>query len=207
MRIHDKLDEILKQGSKIKILRFLSAEKDEHTGRRIARGIGMSPSSTYNTLQEMKREGLIDARKKGNAILYRLREDNYIVKKLLSPLFEKEKFIYNDITSFIKRRLMQARGTLISITLFGSVVRKEETSQSDIDLLVVLKNKTGKPKIDKLLDKLHTDMVKKFGVSISPYILTVQEVKQRYHQKKPIIKSILANNELIYGEPIERILA
>ena len=58
MRIHDKLDEILKQGSKIKILRFLFAEKDEHTGRRIARGIAMSPSSTYNTLQEMRREGL-----------------------------------------------------------------------------------------------------------------------------------------------------
>lgn len=207
MRIHDKLDEILRQGSKIKILRFLSAEKDEHTGRRIAKGIGMSPSSTYNTLQEMKKEDLVSARKKGNAILYKLQEENYVVKKLLGPLFEKERFIYNDIVSFIKKCLLHAKGDIISIAIFGSVARKEETSRSDIDLLVVLKDKTGRPKIDKLMDRLHVGMAKKFGASISPYVLTVSEIRQRYTRKKRIIKSILDNNELIYGEPIERVLA
>ncbi|MFH1593481.1 MAG: nucleotidyltransferase domain-containing protein [Candidatus Omnitrophota bacterium] len=207
MKIHNKLDEILKHGSKIKILRFLFAEKDEHTGRSIAKGIGMSPSSTYNTLQEMKKEDLISARRKGNAILYKLRQDNYVVKKLLAPLFEKEKFIYNDIISFIKKRLLQAKTEIISIALFGSVIRKEETSRSDIDLLVLLKNSAGKLKIDTLMDKLHIDMAKRFGASISPYILTVSEIRQRYSQKKRIIKSILDNNELIYGEPVERILA
>ncbi len=207
MRIHNKLDEILKHGSKIKILRFLFAEKDEHTGRSIAEGIGMSPSSTHSTLQGMKKEGLISAQKKGNAILYKLQQDNYVVKKLLAPLFEKEKFIYNDIILFIKKGLLQARSEILSIVVFGSVIRKEETSQSDIDLLVLLKNNAGKLKIDKVMDKLHVDMVKGFGVSISPYILTVSEIRQRYSQKKRIIKSILDNNELIYGEPIERILA
>lgn len=207
MRIHDKLDEILRHGSKIKILRFLFTEKDEHTGRNIAKGIGMSPSSTHKTLQEMKKEGLISARKKGNAILYKLRQDNYVVKKLLSPLFEKEKFIYNDIVLLIKRHLLQAKEDIVSIAVFGSVARKEETSRSDMDLLILLKNKTGKIRVDKLLDKLHVDMVKKFGVAISPYVLTKSEIRLKYNQKQRIIKSILDNNELIYGEPIERILA
>lgn len=207
MRIHDKLDEILKQGSKVKILRFLSMEKDEHTGRGIAKGIGMSSSSTHNTLKDMRKEGLISARKKGNAILYKLQEENYVVRELLGPLFKKEKNLFNYITSLIKKQLLRLKGNIVSIAVFGSVVSREETSRSDIDVLIVLKNKSGKQKIDKALDALHADLARQFGVPISPYVLTLKEIKQRHRQKKSIIKAILDNNELIYGEPIERILA
>ena len=75
MKIHNKLDEILRHGAKIKILRFLFAEKDEYTGRGVARGIGMSASSTYKTLQEWEGEGLISGRKKGNVVLYKVRKN------------------------------------------------------------------------------------------------------------------------------------
>lgn len=207
MRIHDKLDEILKHGSKIKILRFLFSERDEHTGRAIARGIGMSVSSTYNTLQEMKGEGLIAARKKGNAILYKLQDDNYIVKKLLEPLFHRERSIYSDVVSLIKRNLLPAKNRIVSVVIFGSVARKEETSRSDIDLAVIVKNKGVKAEIDKKMDKLSVDMAKKFGTAIFPYILTVSEIRQKYTKKQPVIKAIYENNRLIFGEPIEKVLA
>jgi len=207
MKIYDKLDEILKQGSKIKILRFLFAERDEHTGRGIARGIGMSVSSTYKTLQKMKDEGLISVRKKGNAILYTLQKNNYIVKKLLEPLFEKERSISNDLILCIRKNLFREKKEILSIVIFGSVARKEETSRSDIDLVVVTKNKIGKTKVDRAMDKLSIDMAKKFGAAVSPYILTEVEIKKRHAEKRAIIHSILNNNKLIYGEPIERILA
>lgn len=207
MKIYDKLDEILKYGSKIKILRFLFVEADEHTGRGIARGIDMSASSTYKTLQKMKDEGLISVRKKGNAILYKLRKNNHIVKKLLEPLFEKEKSIYSDIISSITKNLLREKQEIVSMAIFGSIARKEETSKSDIDLVVITRDKIGKTKIDKAMDKLSIDMAEKFGVAISPYILTKLEIKRRHIEKQAIIHSILHNNQLIYGEPIERILA
>ena len=87
MRIYNKLDEILSQKSKIKILRFLFARRDEHTGRGISKEIKMSPSSVHRALKEMEKEGMVSARRKGNAVLYKLREDNYFVKKILAPLF------------------------------------------------------------------------------------------------------------------------
>lgn len=207
MRIYNKLDEMLKHGSKIKILRFLFAEKDEHTGRAIARSIDMSASSIYKTLQKMKEEGLISARKKGNAILYKLKKDNYIVKKLLEPLFEKEKSIYNDMVSLIKRSLFACKPEIASIAIFGSVARGKETPKSDIDLLIIVENKLAKSKIDRIIDKLSVEMAKKFATAVSPYVLTRSEIKQRYAKKQPIIRSILKNNQLVYGEPIERILA
>lgn len=207
MRIHYKLDEILRQGSKIKVFRFLFTQKDEHTGRNIAKSIGMSPSSTHNILQDMRKEGLISVRSQGNAILYKLKEDNYIVKELLGPLFKKEKHIYSHVVSFIKRRLCRAKRGIVTIAVFGSVARKEEEPGSDMDLLILLKNRDRKTEIGVLLDKLYVDMVKNFGVAISPYVLTISEIRQRYRQKRHIIKSILDNNELIFGEPIERIIS
>jgi len=207
MKVRNKLDEILKHGSKIKILRFLFTERDEHTGRRIARGINMSASSTHKTLQKMKSEGLIASRRKGNAVLYKLRENNYIVKTLLGPLFKKERSIYDDIILFIKKNLFSERKEIVSIAVFGSVARGEETSSSDIDLLIIANDKHGKAKIDNTMDSLSIKIAEKFGAVISPYVLTRAEIKKKFAKKQAIIRSILDNNRLIYGEPVERILA
>ncbi|MBL7158602.1 MAG: ArsR family transcriptional regulator [Candidatus Omnitrophica bacterium] len=207
MKIHNKLDELLKNSSKVKILRFLFSEKDEHTGRAIARAINMSVSSTYENLQNLKEEGLISLRKKGNSILYSIRLENQIVRKLLNPLFKQEQSIFTDIISLIKKSLSKNTLKISSIAFFGSVVRKEETVKSDIDLLVVAKNRQAKTEITKALDSLNQDIAKKYGAAISPYLVTKEELKNKYISKKAIVKSILENNQLILGEPIERIIA
>lgn len=207
MRIHNKLDELLNQSSKIKILRFLYWENEEHTGRGIAKAIGMSPSATYGTLQEMKEEGLLAVRRKGNAILYKIRGKNYVVKKLLKPLFQKEMALYEDMITFIKKNILKERREILSMAIYGSVARQDETAGSDIDLLVVTKKKTGKTKVNRIVEGLGPIMAGEFGTTLSPYILTKEELKQKHAQKQPLIQAILSTNRLIYGEPIERILA
>ena len=207
MRIYNKLDEILDQGAKIKILRFLFTEKDEYTGRGIAKAIGMSASATYNILQDMKKASIIGAKKKGNSILYKLREENYFVKKLLATLFEKEKGIYRDVISSIKKKLLINRSSILSIAIFGSVAINGETPRSDMDLLIVVQNSLDKNRMNSLADKLIVEMAKTFGIALSPYILTKTEMRNRYSRKQKLILSILKNNRLVYGEPIERILA
>ena len=42
MKIHNRLDEILSRGSKIKVLRYLFREDDEHTGLGIAKTVGIN---------------------------------------------------------------------------------------------------------------------------------------------------------------------
>jgi predicted nucleotidyltransferase/biotin operon repressor len=207
MKIHNKLDKLLSQNSKVKIIRLLLYEKDEHTGRGIAKAINMSASATYKALQEMKDEGLIDVRRMGNAILYKLKEDNYYVRNLLLPLFEKEKSVFSDIVNLIKKILLEKKEGIISVAIFGSVANMKETLESDIDLLIITINDKKRQKIKGSLDELSIGMAKKYRVAISPYVLTKEEIQQKYFKGKPIIKSIMNNNILIYGEPIERILA
>jgi predicted nucleotidyltransferase len=201
------LDKILSQGSKIKILRFLYLQKGEHTGRAIARGIGMSPSVVLGTLRELNEEGLLSLKKAGKAHLYGIDEENHLVKKLLGPLFEGEKNLIVDIISAIKRGISKRKEDIVSMALFGSVIRAEEKPGSDIDLLVVTHTSQGKSRIQKLLERVDSSIMKQFKTTLSPYIKTQSDFKMAYRDKKPVILSILKNHRLIFGEPLERILA
>ena len=93
------------------------------------------------------------------------------------------------------------------MAIFGSVANMKETLESDIDLLIITINDKKRQKIKGSLDELSIGMAKKYRVAISQYVLTKEEIQQKYFKGKPIIKSIMNNNILIYGEPIERILA
>jgi len=204
--VHQQLDRIIGQGSKLKILRFLYLRNGEHTGRAIAREIGMSPSVVSNSLKELREEGVISLRTAGKTHLYGIIEDSHLVRKLLAPLFEEEKSINENIISTIVRGLSGSKNEIISLALFGSFARQEETSRSDIDLLVITRDKKGKAVAEESLDKIDQIVMKKFRTCISPYIKTKTEFIKAYQSEKPLIKSILLNHRLLSGEPLERIL-
>ncbi|VAW15597.1 hypothetical protein MNBD_BACTEROID05-34 [hydrothermal vent metagenome] len=207
MKIFDRLDETLSHKPKIKVLRFLAIGKGEYTGRGIARAVGMSASSIHQILQEMKDENLVVVRKIGNAILYKIYAENYIIKNLIMPLFEKEKRIYDDLVLLIKKQLKEGKDEISCVAVFGSVAQRKETAKSDLDLVVITKTKKGKTKIDKLMDNLSISLANKFQVLLSPYILGYDEIKKMNTKKSALVRNILKNNRLIDGEPIERILA
>jgi len=207
MKIHNILDGILSRGSKVKVLRYLFREDDEHTGRGIARAIGMSPSIAHSVLSELSSEGLVDVREKGKAKLYRLRSNIYIVEKLLRPLFNGEDNLFRDLIKDLKSGILRSKQEIVSISIFGSVATGRETVRSDLDLLVVLCAASGKKAIRKNIDELSIGLAEKYGITFSPYVVTRREIKEKRDRKLPLIKSILANNQLIYGEPVERILA
>ena len=207
MIIHSKLDEILSRGSKVKVLRYLFLENDEHTGRGIARAVGMSPSLVHSILSELSAERLVEVREKGKANLYRLRRGSQIVKKLLQPLFEAEQDLFKDIIKDIKSGIRRSGKDVVSASIFGSVAARRETVRSDLDLLVVVGAASGKKAIQRSIDELSIGLAEKYGIGLSPYIVTERELKKKRDRKLPLVKSILANNQLIYGEPVERILA
>ena len=207
MKIHSRLDDILSRGSKVKVLRCLFREDDAQTGRGIARAAGMSPSMAHSVLSELFGEGLVDVRKKGQARLYRLRKESYIVEKLLGPLFQGEDDLFKDLINDLKSGILRSKQKVENISIFGSVAAGRETVRSDLDLLVVVGTASGKKSIQKSIDELSISLAEKYGIVLSPYVVTGRELKEKRDRKLPLIKSILSNNHLIYGEPVERILA
>jgi predicted nucleotidyltransferase/predicted transcriptional regulator len=207
MKIHDQLDEIFSRGSKVKVLRYLFREDDDQTGRGIARAVGMSPSMAHSVLSELSAEGLVDVRKKGKAKLYRLRSGSHVLEKLIKPLFEGEQDLFRELIKDLNSGILSSEQEIVNISIFGSVAAKNETAQSDLDLLVVVGTGSGKKAIQSSIDKLSIGLAEKYGIALSPYVVTGGELKKIRDRKLPLVKSILSNNHLIYGEPLERILA
>ena len=207
MKIQRKLDDIFSRSSKVKVLRYLCREDVEQTGRGIARAAGISPSMAHSALTELVKGGVIEARKKGSAKLYRLRPENYAVKKLLSPLFQAEDNLLRDLIKDLKTGILKSKRRIINISIFGSIAARKDRAESDLDLLIVAEKLSDKKGIDHYIDELSLKLAEQYGIALSPYTLTRNEIKKKRAQDLPLIKSILDDNRLIYGEPIERILA
>lgn len=206
MRIHNVLDKILNQEVKIKILRFFCLNEQVLSGRQLAKELKINPATCHKALQELQKEGVLNLRVVGRSHLYSLNSDNYVVKKILKPLYGKEDAIYDDILSLIKRSLYQTKKPTESIALFGSVAKNKGNERSDLDILVVTSYKRDKAAVEKKFDSITSRIIGEYGIVVSPYILSLTELKKKYQQKLPIIRDILKTYKLIAGEPLEKII-
>ena len=134
MKFQKPLNEVFRNLSHVKVLRVLVNSELDLTGNQVARMAGISPLGCKNALDSLRELNLLAVRRVGRAYLYRLREENLIVKKLLRQLFADEK---NLLEEELKKVADNFRPYSHSIYLFGSVARGEETFESDIDMCII----------------------------------------------------------------------
>src|SRR3989338_6946762 len=128
MKITKQLDNILNTEVKVRILRFFCRTSAEWNGRQIAKEIGVTPKSAHMALNTLNKEKALLLRNMGKTHVYSLNEDNFLVSKLLKPLFLKEDTILDDIIKVIKGKISssKAKKGIISVAIFGSIGKREE---------------------------------------------------------------------------------
>jgi len=207
MKINNPLDKILGNEVKIKILRFFIKTGAKWNGRQIAKEIGVTPATSHKALQGLYKEGVLSLENIGKTHLYNLNSENYVVSSLLEPLFDKEGKILNNIIAIIKKNIISAglREHIVSIVLFGSVSLRKDTSKSDIDLAVIVRDQKSLRAVEALFEKVDHKISAEFGNVISAYINTTAEFKAKHKEGLDIVNNILKANTLIYGRQIEKI--
>lgn len=205
MRVHDPLDKILNNEVKVKILRFLCKTEVEWSGRQIAREIKVSPAACHKSLRELNNERALLLRSIGKSYLYRLNKENFIISKLLKPLYEREGKIPNKVYETIIGNV-PTLNNIVSIAVFGSIKEKEERATSDIDLLVLVRNLENKEKVEEDFVKVNEKIMKVFGNTISPYIQSLKEFQLKHKKRLPLVRNILKSHELLFGKRLEKSL-
>ncbi|MFH1837556.1 MAG: nucleotidyltransferase domain-containing protein [Candidatus Omnitrophota bacterium] len=207
MKITKPLNKILDSEAKIKVLRFLCRTDAEWNGRQIAKEIEVTPATAHKALNSLKNEGVLLLRNMGKTHVYCLKRDNFLVTDILKPLFEKEHKVLDSIVKIIKKRISGAeiKADIISVALFGSVNIKQDHAMSDIDVAVIVKDAKGKTNARQLFEKIDHEISKKFGNTLAAYINTIKEFKSKKKSNVAIIKNILKEHTLIYGEKMEAI--
>ena len=205
MRIHQPLNKILNNETKVRVLRFLYSNDIEWSGRRIAREIQVSPATCHKALQELYSEGIVLLRNVGKTYLYQFNHDNYVAKELLYPLFKKEERLLKVISRLLRDEFSEkVKERVVSIALFGSVEKREDRPDSDIDLLVLVTRAKDKEKIEKAFDNLNEKTVRLFGKIVSPYIESVSGFRRKYRQGLPVVREIMQSHKLISGKPLRK---
>ena len=206
MPLQSVLDKVLDHKIKARLCRTLCKSGTGWTGRKLAKELNVSPTTAGKFLKELVKDGIVVTRSAGMAYLYSINNDDYTVKTILKPFFSQEEKVFGKALSVIKNSLLRTGAGIVSLAIFGSVARKEDTAKSDIDLLIVLESSKEKKALDAKLDMMVKEIARKFQSVAAPYIVTAPALKRRYNARDPLIREIFRSYILVYGKPLERLV-
>jgi len=102
------------------------------------------------------------------------------------------------LKNFRSRVLNELGDRIQSIIIYGSVARGEATKDSDIDVLVVSKDKKVREKVSDV--SYEVDLENDFETFITPIHLTTDELEHRIKVGSPFISAILKEGVILYDD-------
>lgn len=100
------------------------------------------------------------------------------------------------IEIFVSRVLEQFRDSIERIILFGSVARNEADEDSDVDLLIVTKEKDIS--LIRGITDISFDVLLEFGCDISPKVYGLEEVEKQSRIQTPFFWTIKNDSVVVY---------
>jgi uncharacterized protein len=153
--------------------------------REIARQVGASVGAIQRELENLSKVGLILRKSVGNQVFYQANRD--------MPIFPEMRGLINKtigIFGILGSALRPLSKQIVAAFVYGSVARKQETAQSDVDLMVV-----GKVTLDEVLSRLST-VEKGIGRSINPTVYSVAEFKSKFASGNHFLTSVLKGQKV-----------
>ncbi len=196
MKFQKPLDEVFQNLSHVKVLRVLVNSELDLTGRQIAALAGLSAMGAKKALDHLGQLNLLAVRRVGRAYLYRFREENLIVQKLLRQLFINEKTLLEEE---LKKVSQHFSGFAHSVYLFGSVSRGEEAFGSDIDLCVILRNASLMEQAGEKAMEMTDHLSQVTGITPTILVMTREDFQHRYKSGDVLAKNIVEEGQILYG--------
>ena len=201
MILNNVLDNIFVNSANIAVLRALNERVAGISGRETARLAGIGLRSAQIALDNLVNLKVVNKQAGGREHLFSLNRKNYISNEIIAKLFVTEqkykKSVLNEITNSLSP-------LTDSVILFGSVARKEELPDSDMDICIVFKK--NKSKIEKIVNALRDELYDKYGVTLAPFYITRKEFKKRAENQKSPVNEILTDGIIISGIKTKELL-
>lgn len=171
----------LKSKITIKILNyyFLNPKKS-HYINELAKLLEADPGNLFRKLKELEKEGILKTEMRGNQRYFSLNHKSTILSDY-QKIFEAR----YGLPEILKNKLKSVED-LEEAYLFGSFVKGDFSEESDIDLLLV-----GKQKFTAI-SKIIADLEKKLGREINVIDFTKQELTSRLKKDDDFLKNIFS---------------
>lgn len=193
MKFENPLDDIFSAPSNVKVLRVLSLVDWELTGRQIADRSGLNAMTCQNTLNRLNDLGILAVRRVGSANLYRLIRDKHLVQRLVLPLFAGERDLLKDALDPTIEVFSEIAS---AIYLFGSTASGAANYGSDLDICVLVRNKSLKEPAEEISDRETTRLSRLTGAVPTILVWTEREFKTRLNRRDTLARSIIEGRSL-----------
>jgi predicted nucleotidyltransferase len=168
MQLHTPLDEVLTTRTGLRVLRVLLSALDRTwTGTELATSAGSSPPQALEALKRLERIGLVRRTTAGRAHLWSLVSEHVLatpLRSLLSLEAGLPELFLRDIREALEP--LPLRRAL----LFGSVARRTETNDSDVDLLLELNHAASEEAVQTALTPIVMRFIRRYGVVLTPIL-------------------------------------
>ena len=178
--------------AKVKVLRYLVRNADHgQVGYDMAKLLGLSPTQVMSILKEFEDVNLVYHNLVGRAKTWEVNKSSFAYEQA-AKVFAYENEARNKVWAVLEEcGVKVGRDGIVEMQLFGSIPNKTEGPDSDIDLLVIVKEKKDIERVAELLDKAGSCKIRStFGNQLSPLVFTKKEYEQGMRKGKPPFGSI-----------------
>lgn len=202
MVFHNILDILFSTWSNTAVLRVLQQYSNGITGREISRRAGMNHRACQKALATLESISIIERKRGGRDHLFTLNRTNILVSNGVLPLLAVEREFSKKASAFLAQKLKKY---CISIVLFGSVARKDETAASDFDLCLIVGKERQAAAAGDSVHSIAGEFRRMFGGTIAPFIITRREFMYRAQRKQSPVPSIIKEGIVIHGLSMEKL--
>ncbi|HEB34291.1 MAG TPA: nucleotidyltransferase domain-containing protein [Candidatus Aminicenantes bacterium] len=159
----------------------------------MARILNISASRVLEVLELFRKNAVVNRETVGRSSQWGLNQESIVVEEV-SSLINVERKIYMALKSRIYETLIREK-SIQKVVLYGSVARKKEKPESDIDVFILVTTKKDKELAAALVGKLNKYLLPRYGNVISETIYSEREWKDV--EKTKIFKKIESEGEII----------
>lgn len=196
MILHDYLEQVLGNKGSISVLRALVGHKGKvFTIRLLAEDAGISHTEAASTVNDLENLGIVQVQPVGKAHQVSLNKKSYVLNKIVEQIFKAEQHSLQEVIMILKKNLNSKK--IISAVIFGSVARREEKEDSDIDLLIV---SNDYDQAIESVSRIAEEISLMFHTKVSHVIFSEKQLRSK--KNSDLIRSIIKDHILIIGKEL-----
>lgn len=146
----------------------------EFTMNELSKISNTSYATTWRFLQKAEKAGVVTCKKIGNSNSCKLNKNSPLIGEI-KKLLEIKPSPHLAVIGELLKRVKRIRG-IEKVILFGSVAKGEEKLSSDVDILLLVKEKTGK--LEREVTDIADSVIRDSKIVIVPLILSFKELNE-----------------------------
>lgn len=188
--------DLLSTRGRVDVMRVLWRFEAPMTAAHIARLAGLTYPAASAVLDTLTHYGIADSAPAGRGHTYWLVRDNVYVQSFVDPIFAAEESLPDALEAEL--RALFAERTL-SVVLFGSYARGDQTPDSDVDVVAVAHDAQSKAQIDYDLPAAASTFRRRWGASLSVLTYDAAEASAMEVRAPELYASLLEDGVRVSG--------